>query len=94
MRDGLLRKTAKETRRVCQWLRFSQSLNSFIIGFVEATSHMNHGAIQQLDRTHEDRSQISDGVGRRLFGIRFRRVGGFRRTGRANHASGQVLHAA
>jgi hypothetical protein len=60
---------------------------------VEAISHINHGAIQQLERTHEDNSQIGDGVGRRIFGIRFRRVDGVRRTGRADHASREVLPA-
>jgi hypothetical protein len=42
---------------------------------------------------HDDSSQIGYGVGRRIFGIRFRRVGGVRRTGGANHASREVLHA-
>jgi hypothetical protein len=71
----------------------SKSLNFFIIDFVEATSHMSHGAIQQLERTHEDGSQIGDGVGRRIFGIRFRRVDRVCRTGGADHGSRAVLPA-
>jgi hypothetical protein len=68
-------------------------VNSFIIDFVQATFHINHGAIQQLERTYEDSSQMGDRVGRRIFGIRIRRVGGVRRRGGADHASGEVLYA-
>ena len=42
---------------------------------------------------HEDSSQIGHGIDSGIFGIRFRRVGGVRRTGGANHASREVLPA-
>jgi hypothetical protein len=46
-----------------------------------------------IGENHEDHSQVGYGVGRRIFGIRFRRVGGVRRTGGANHAFRKVLPA-